>query len=92
MTLQMHPDFILVFMSVVGVVLVAYIESRRSEPTLHSYERYDRLQESMTDMRERMAMMEQRYKLYPHAERLVEFEYETKVRLDKLEAKADGEG
>lgn len=46
-------------------------------------------------MRERMAIMEQRYELYPDAERLVEFEYETKVRLDKLEEKSkvnDGEG
>lgn len=90
LTVQLHPEAILMFMSAVAAVLVAYIESRRSEPSQHSYERYDRLVESMVDMRERMAIMEQRYKLYPHAERLVEFEYKTEARLDKLEAKPDG--
>ena len=87
MTTQLHPDTFLMIISAIAAVLVAYIESRRREPTQHSYERYNALMESMIDMRERMAKMEQCYRIYPSADFLCKFEYETRSRLDKLECK-----
>lgn len=85
MLIQMHTDTLLMLISAFAAVIIAYVESRRREPTLHSYERYDQLSESMTTMRVTMARIEQCYRTYPSADFLCEFEYATRARLDKLE-------